>query len=50
MANISALIEVKKKSSVVKSRWSNNRMQRSAQSESLMVTSLLCCAPADTER
>jgi hypothetical protein len=45
MANISTLIEGKKKSSVVKSRWSNNRMQRSARSESLIVGRLIAARP-----
>jgi len=49
-ANALTLLDAKKKSSFVISRWSNNRMQRSAASILHIVTSLLHAAPADAER
>jgi len=49
MANVSTLLDAKKMSSFVISRWSNNRMQRSAASKSHIVTSLLHAAPADAD-
>ena len=49
-ADVSTLIEAKKRSSFIIWRWSNNRMQRSAASEFLINASILHAAPADTER
>ena len=49
-AIVSSLFEAKKRSSFVISMWSNNRMQRSAASEFLIIASILHAAPADTER
>ena len=49
-ANVSTLLDAKKPSKFVISMRSNNRMQWSAQSQSLMVDSLLRCAPTDAER
>ena len=49
-ANVSTLLEVKKRSSVVISTGSNNRMQRSRASRFLNIASVQHARPADTER
>ena len=48
VAKASTLLEAKKRSSVVISTGSNNRMQRSRASQFLMVTSMQHARPADT--
>ena len=50
VANVSSLPEAKKKNSVVISRRSNKRMQRSRASEFLIIASLLHARPADARR
>ena len=49
-ANVSTLLEAKRRSSFVIWKWSNNRMQRSRASRFLNVASMQHARPADTER